>query len=86
MDHTTYFSVEESTLYSSQLNKGKLVRVGIEGPDKFCVKQQIYIESFFSTEKCFHLSWTLLNCLKVDDCYKMIVPKDFNHLIDITFP
>ena len=37
MDHTTDFSVEESTVYKSQLNKGKLARVGIGGPDKFCV-------------------------------------------------
>ena len=41
MDHTTYFSVEESTVYTSQLNKAKLARVGINGPDKFCVKQKI---------------------------------------------
>ena len=46
MDHTTYFSVEERTVYTSQLNKGKLARVGIEGPDKFCAKQQIYIVIF----------------------------------------
>ena len=49
MDHTTYFSVEESTVYTSQLNKKKVARVGIEGPDKFCVKQQIY--SYFSPQK-----------------------------------
>ena len=46
MDHTTYFSVEESTVYTSQLNKRKLASVGIEGTYKFCVKQQIY--SYFS--------------------------------------
>ena len=38
MDHTTYFSVEESTVYTSQLNKRKLASVVIEGTDKFCVK------------------------------------------------
>ena len=49
MDHTTYFSVEESTVYASQLNKRKLATVGIEGTDKFCVKQQIY--SYISPQK-----------------------------------
>ena len=29
-------------VYTSQLNKRKLASVGIEGTDKFCVKQQIY--------------------------------------------
>ena len=37
-----FFSLKGSTVYTSQLNKGKLARVGIDGPDKFCVKQQIY--------------------------------------------
>ena len=49
MDHTTYFSVEESTVYTSQLNKRKLASVGIEGTGKFCVKQQIY--SYISPQK-----------------------------------
>ena len=42
MDYTIYFSVEESTVYTSHVNKGKLAGVRIEGPDKLCVKQRIY--------------------------------------------
>ena len=35
MDHKIYFSVEESTVYTSHVNKEKLAGVRIEGPDKF---------------------------------------------------
>ena len=35
MDHKIYFSVEESTVFTSHVNKEKLAGVRIEGPDKF---------------------------------------------------
>ena len=35
-DVLTSFAVEESVMYTSQLNKEKLASVGIEGPDKLC--------------------------------------------------
>ena len=42
MDQMIYLSVEESTVYTSRVNKGKLAGVRIEGPDKLYVKQQVY--------------------------------------------
>ena len=42
MDHTIHFSVEERTVNTSIVNNGKLASVRIEGPDKLCVKQQVY--------------------------------------------
>ena len=42
MHQMIYLSVEESTVYTSRVNKGKLAGVRIEGPDKLYVKQQVY--------------------------------------------
>ena len=57
MEHTIYFSVEESTLYTFQLKKGKLASGNWRFSNKLCVKQQsrddIAVE-LFSTEKRFH--------------------------------
>ena len=60
----TSFAAEESIVKSSQLNKGKLASVRIQGPDKLCVKQQIDIHRAFLHRKVIHLSGTLPNCLK----------------------
>ena len=42
MHQMIYLSVEESTVYTSRVNKGKLAGVRIEGPDKLYVKQEVY--------------------------------------------
>ena len=68
MDHTIYFSVEESTVYTSHVNNGKLASVRIEGPDKLCAKQQV-CRVIFLHRKVFSFCQGLCkNCPKVDDC------------------
>ena len=90
MDYTIYFSVEESTVYTSHVNKGKLAGVRIEGPDKLCVKQRIYGVIFLHRKVflfCQGLCQTALRWMNVIKWLLwMIVSKNFNQLIDIKFP